>query len=194
MKKAVFIDKDGTLINDVPYNADPAKITLAPGAGESLRRLRQAGHTLILVTNQSGVAHGYFREIMLVGVFNYINSLLRDEGAYLDGFYYCPHHPQASLQRYRMNCICRKPHNGMLLQAAKEHHIDLSSSWMIGDILDDMEAGNQAGCKTILIDQGHETMWQLNRSRTPSFQVNAWPEATDIIIEHSKNPVYGLTY
>ncbi|MGF6847828.1 D-glycero-D-manno-heptose 1,7-bisphosphate phosphatase [Chitinophaga sp. W3I9] len=194
MKKAIFIDKDGTLIHDEPYNVNPEKITLEPFAGVSLRRLREAGFALILVSNQAGVAHGYFREIMLVGVFNYINSLLRDEGAWLDGCYYCPHHPEAALKRYRVNCQCRKPNAGMILGAAKDHHIHLPSSWMIGDILNDIEAGNRAGCKTLLLDNGHETEWRMDASRTPLYRADSWPAATDIIIEHSKNPVYGLTY
>ncbi len=194
MKKAVFIDKDGTLIRDEPYNVSPEKIILEPFAGESLRRLREAGYALILVTNQAGVAHGYFREIMLVGVFDYINSLLRDEGAWLDGFYYCPHHPQAALKQYRQICQCRKPSAGMILQAAKEHQVYLPSSWMIGDILHDIEAGNRAGCKTVLLDNGHETVWHLDENRAPLYKVNSWPAAVDIITEHSKNPVYGFTY
>jgi len=194
MKRAVFIDKDGTLIKDEPYNVSPEKIVLEPFAGESLRRLRQAGYILILVTNQAGVAKGYFREIMLVGVFNHINSLLRDEGAWLDGFYYCPHHPQATLKQYRQTCQCRKPSAGMILQAAREHQVHLPSSWMIGDILHDIEAGNRAGCKTVLLDNGHETMWKPGEYRTPLHKADSWPAAADIIIEHSKNPVYGFTY
>lgn len=194
MKRAVFIDKDGTLIRDEPYNVSPEKIVLAPFAGESLRRLRQAGYALILVTNQAGVAKGYFREIMLVGVFNHINSLLRDEGTWLDGFYYCPHHPQAALKQYRQTCQCRKPSAGMILQAAREHQVHLPSSWMIGDILHDIEAGNRAGCKTVLLDNGHETMWKPGEYRTPLHKADSWPAAADIIIEHSKNPVYGFTY
>ncbi|MET3877683.1 HAD family hydrolase [Chitinophaga sp. OAE865] len=194
MKRAVFIDKDGTLIRDEPYNVDPEKIVLEPFAGASLRRLRQAGYALILVTNQAGVAKGYFREIMLVGVFNHINSLLRDEGAWLDGFYYCPHHPEAALKQYRQICQCRKPSAGMILQAAREHQVHLPSSWMIGDILDDIEAGNRAGCKTLLLDNGHETVWNLEANRAPLHKADSWPAAADIIIEHSKNPVYGFTY
>jgi D,D-heptose 1,7-bisphosphate phosphatase len=194
MKRAVFIDKDGTLVTDVPYNADPAKITLAPFAGMALARLKQAGFLLVLVTNQSGVARGYFPEIMLVGVFNQLNRLLGEEGVRLDDCFYCPHHPQAVVKKYRCSCDCRKPQPGMLLEAAKKHDLDLGQSWMIGDILDDVEAGARAGCRTILLDNGHETLWQPGPCRRPSFTVPTLKAAAATILHHSNNLVYGLTF
>jgi len=182
MKRAVFLDKDGTLIEDVPYNADPVKIRLAPGAGEALRRLEQEGYLLIMISNQSGVALGYFPENALQDVRWQIESLLREQHVRIHDFYYCPHLPDGTIAAYRRVCTCRKPAPGMLLQAAQMHNIDLESSWMIGDILDDVEAGNRAGCSTILLNNGHETIWQQGPERTPHFIVNNLNEAATIIL------------
>lgn len=190
MRKAVFIDKDGTLVKDVPYNAVTSLIELQPQAGAALRRLKETGFLLILVTNQAGIGYGYFREIMLVGVFNHINALLREEGISLDDFYYCPHHPQAVLKKYRMHCDCRKPQAGMLLQAADKYDLVLENSWMVGDILNDVEAGNRAGCHTILLDNGHETEWEPGPFRTPGFTAATWTDVSDIILQQINNPDY----
>src|SRR5690349_10719996 len=140
--QAVFLDKDGTLIEDVPFNVDPDLIRLSPHAGAALRLLQQAGHGLFVVSNQSGVARGLFAEEALLAVERRLRALLLDEGVRLDGFYYCPHHPDGSVRRYATRCMCRKPMPGMLRNAAREHGIALEESWMIGDILDDVEAGN----------------------------------------------------
>lgn len=191
MDKAVFIDKDGTLVKDVPYNADPQKVVLEPGAGEALAALQAAGFMLIMVTNQSGVAHGYFHEEDLLPVFDKIQELLGEAGVQLDAVYYCPHHPAGKIARYRQSCICRKPRPGMLLHAARDHHLHLHDSWMIGDILHDMEAGNRVGCRTILIDNGHETQWELNAFNTPDFRVPSLTAAADTILESAKNKAYG---
>jgi D-glycero-D-manno-heptose 1,7-bisphosphate phosphatase len=165
--KAIFIDKDGTLINDVPYNVAPEHITLSCKAAEGLRLFSQLGYRLIVVSNQPGVAMGYFDERELNRVWDRLDQLLHPEGVQLDGYYYCPHHPVGSLTDFTMECDCRKPLPGMLLQAAEDHGIDLSCSWMIGDILNDVEAGKRAGCRTILIDNGNETEWELSPMRMP---------------------------
>jgi D-glycero-D-manno-heptose 1,7-bisphosphate phosphatase len=170
-QKAVFLDKDGTLIHDVPYNVDPAKITLASGAMEGLQRIQEMGYLLIVVTNQAGIAKGYFSEEALTGVQLKISELLSAAKVRLDGFYYCPHHPEGSVAPYSRACACRKPMPGLLWQAAKDFHVDLSRSWMIGDILNDVEAGKRAGCRTILIDNGNETEWRLNQFRTPDYRL-----------------------
>jgi len=183
MRQAIFIDKDGTLITDVPYNADPEKIRLEHAAGAALKRLHDAGYYLILVTNQAGIAHGKFPEGMLCGVFKRINQLLLEEGQVeIDRFYYCPHHPEAKLKKYRKPCDCRKPLPGMLQQAALENNIDLANSWMIGDILDDVEAGNRAGCHTILIDNGNETKWEPGAYRNPTLVANGLLTAAEMIL------------
>ncbi|WP_109013955.1 D-glycero-alpha-D-manno-heptose-1,7-bisphosphate 7-phosphatase [Novimethylophilus kurashikiensis] len=167
--KAIFIDKDGTLIDDVPFNVDPRRITLMPGAGQGLRLFRKMGYQLYVVSNQPGVAFGYFEPSDLDAVSHCISALLHGEGVRINGYYYCPHHRAGSVAAYSRTCDCRKPEPGLLLRAAEEHHLDLVHSWMIGDILNDIEAGQRAGCKTVLIDNGHETEWEVSPLRMPHF-------------------------
>lgn len=180
--KAVFLDKDGTLIEDVPYNADPEKIRLCAGALAALQVLAAAGYQIFIITNQSGVARGYFPESALMLVEKHVRQLLATVGVSLAGFYYCPHHPQGAIAEFAIDCNCRKPKPGLLKKAAKENKINLDRSWMIGDILNDVEAGNLGGCHTILINNGNETEWQLSKSRSPNFVVNNLLEAAEIII------------
>ncbi len=187
--RAVFLDKDGTLIEDVPYNVDPQQIKLTSGAIEGLLLLQQAGYKLIVITNQSGVARGYFPESALLAVEERLCQLLAAEGIYLADFYYCPHHPDGAVPEFAIACDCRKPAPGLLLRAASEYKIDLRSSWFIGDILNDVEAGLCAGCKTILIDNGNETEWELSAQRTPDFIVTDLMEAAQVILSADKNPV-----
>jgi D-glycero-D-manno-heptose 1,7-bisphosphate phosphatase len=175
MNKAIFIDKDGTLISNVPYNVDPRLISFEEHAFESLYLLQQKGYLLIIVTNQSGVARGYFKEEDLKVVEEKIKSSLLENKVLLNGFYYCPHLDED-------NCDCRKPKAGLFFKAAEEFEIDLSKSWMIGDILNDVEAGKRCNCKTILIDNGNETEWITNTSRIPDFMANHLKAAAEIIL------------
>jgi D-glycero-D-manno-heptose 1,7-bisphosphate phosphatase len=181
MNKAIFIDKDGTLIEDIPYNVRPDLIRLTEGAIDGLQRLKRKGYLLILVSNQSGVAHGYFAEKDLTAVQERLQDLLRPSGVQIDAFYFCPHHPEGQLEAYVKVCQCRKPQPGMILQAAAAYNIDLLKSWMIGDILNDVEAGNNAGCKTILINNGNETEWVFSEKRKPTAIVGNFTQAADII-------------
>lgn len=182
MHKAVFLDKDGTIIKDIPYNIDPDKIALFEDVPEGLKLLKDLGFKLVIVTNQSGIAYGYFEEKAIEGVKQKIQSLLNDFHIAIDGFYYCPHHEKGIIPAYTIACNCRKPEAGLLIQAAAELHIDLSQSWMIGDILNDIEAGNKAGCKTILIDNGGETEWLITKERTPRYTVKSFLEAATVIV------------
>lgn len=165
MHKAVFLDKDGTLIRDVPYNVDPAKIRLYPDVPEALQLLQQHGYRLVVISNQSGVARGYFEEPALTGVRDELSAQVGKYGVTLDGFYYCPHHPQGTVAAYTMDCLCRKPKPGLLLRAAQELTIDLTCSWMIGDTPSDVEAGETAGCRSILISSGNKTKWEITENR-----------------------------
>lgn len=167
LKKAIFLDKDGTLINDVPHNVDPDLVTLTQHASRGLQLFSEMGYRLIVVSNQPGIAWGYFEEAALIHVRNKLDALLQVDGIQLDGYYYCPHHASGLVSRYVQICECRKPMPGMLLKAAAEHGIDLRQSWMVGDILHDVEAGQRAGCKTVLIDNGNETEWVLSPQRKP---------------------------
>ena len=186
VKRAVFLDKDGTLIEDVPYNVAPEQIRLTAEAGVGLRRLHQLGYQLIVISNQSGVARGYFPESALTTVERRLNELLQPFGVVLAGFYYCPHHPEGTVMEYVIACHCRKPEPGLLLEAAHEHAIDLTQSWFIGDILNDVEAGRRAGCKTVLLDNGNETEWQLSSQRIPHFLAMDLAEAASLIQQESK--------
>jgi D-glycero-D-manno-heptose 1,7-bisphosphate phosphatase len=182
VSRAVFLDKDGTLIVDVPYNVDPRHIQLYPDAGAALRQLQDAGYRLIVVSNQAGVALGYFTESALAGVWHTLSDQLARYGVTIDGFYYCPHHPDGTIPAYAHPCSCRKPAPGLLQQAARERGIDLKQSWMVGDILNDVEAGNRAGCQSILVDRGNETEWQAGTHRTPAVTVGSLQQAADYIL------------
>jgi histidinol-phosphate phosphatase family protein len=176
--RAVFIDKDGTLIRDVPYNVDPRHVSLTKGAGAALRRMKNEGYQLVVISNQSGIARGLFEEKDLLAVNRQIQRLLAPYGVEVDAFYYCPHGPGDE-------CSCRKPKPGMILQAADERAIATRISWMIGDILNDIEAGNRAGCRTIHLDNGNETEWIKGSYREPSYSVRDLTEAADIICHYA---------
>jgi D-glycero-D-manno-heptose 1,7-bisphosphate phosphatase len=180
--KAIFFDKDGTLIPDIAYNTDPAKIVFNFGAGIAISKLSALGFLFIVVSNQSGVARGYFTEEDLIPVREKLESLFLQSGAKLDGFYYCPHYPWGSNKQFSIECDCRKPQPGMILRAAREHRITLEESWIIGDILNDVEAGNKAGCRTILLNNGNETEWLNGEYRIPDYIADDLVEAADIIL------------
>lgn len=181
-RRAVFLDKDGTLLRDVPYNVDPARMELMPGAVRALRSLRARDFLLFVVSNQSGVARGYFDEEEVIQAGAHLTSILARHGVTVNGFYHCPHLRGGPVARYAMACECRKPKPGLLLRAARDHNIDLPSSWMVGDILDDIEAGNRAGCTTILLDVGSETQWLPGAERAPDHVATDLIEAASIVL------------
>ena len=167
-------------MEDVPYNVDPDLIRLYAGAVEAVRSLFLLGYQIFVITNQSGVALGYFSESALLGVQQRLKDLLAEGGVILTGFYYCPHYPDG-ISPYAIRCGCRKPQPGLILQAAAAHALNLSESWFIGDILNDVEAGRAAGCRTVLIDNGNETEWELSRGRLPHHIVANLREAAHVI-------------
>jgi D-glycero-D-manno-heptose 1,7-bisphosphate phosphatase len=180
-RPAVFLDKDGTLVEDVPFNVDPSRIRLMPGAPEALAALHEAGFLLVVISNQSGVARGYFDEAALGGVEAQLRRLLARFEVPLAGFYYCPHHPDGNTPRYAISCSCRKPQPGLILRAARDHGISLAESWLVGDILDDVEAGRRAGCRTVLMGGGNETEWKLGPWRWPHRLAVDLPQAARFI-------------
>lgn len=174
LRKAVFIDKDGTLIENVPYNVDPARLTLTEGAADAVRALARHGYRLFVVSNQPGIALGKFTTAQLEAVLAELEQQLPS----IDGFYFCPHGPGD-------RCDCRKPACGMLERASREHGIDLGESWMVGDILDDIETGRRAGCRTVLVDNGNETEWRRGALREPDHVVSSLLEASRVIARRS---------
>jgi histidinol-phosphate phosphatase family protein len=179
---AVFLDKDGTLIENLPFNVQPEQMRLAPGAMAALRMLASLDCELIVVSNQPGVGLGHFPEHALAAVERRLREMVNAAGASLRAFYYCPHAPSARMPRYRTPCACRKPAPGLLHRAAREHTIDLRRSWMVGDILDDIEAGRRAGCRTVLIDNGNETEWDFLDGRRPHRIVGDLEQAARAIV------------
>ncbi len=176
---AVFIDKDGTLVENVPYNVDPALVRFTPNAIEGLRRLSDAGYKLVVVTNQPGIAYNYFDRAALTRLQLALQAMLAEAGVTLHGFYACPHAPAAPRTA---GCLCRKPAPGLLHQAARALHLDLGRSWMVGDILDDVEAGHRAGCRSILLDVGNETVWRMSPLRTPQARCADLLQAAEHIV------------
>lgn len=151
---AVFLDRDGTINVEVDYLARPEDLELYPGAAAAVRRLNEAGRFVVVVTNQSGVARGLLDEETLSRIHARLDELLADAGAHVDAYSWCPHHPDVGQPPYRRACDCRKPAPGMLLDAAREHGLDLARSWTVGDSLRDVAAGRAAGTRAILVGTG----------------------------------------
>jgi D-glycero-D-manno-heptose 1,7-bisphosphate phosphatase len=154
-RRAIFMDRDGTLCDEVGYVNHVDRIRLLPRSAEAVRKANAAGFQTVVVTNQAGVARGYFEEWLIDEVHDRVRHLLADEQARLDGIYYCAHHPSAGAPPYRKDCDCRKPKPGMLLRARDEMGIDLESSYMIGDTVKDIAAGRAAGATPILVLTGY---------------------------------------
>ena len=175
---AVFLDRDGTIIEEVHYLNSLDNIQFFKGCYKSLRKLITAGYKLIVVTNQSGIARGKFSEKFVKETHSHISRLLVKHGVHLSGIYYCPHHPDGKVARFARECTCRKPNTGMLIKAEKEHKLDLSKSFMIGDHIKDILFGNREGLKTILVKTGHGLTELKNQE---SWRVNPDFIAEDIV-------------
>jgi D-glycero-D-manno-heptose 1,7-bisphosphate phosphatase len=177
---AVFLDRDGTLVHPCHYPSRPEGLVLYDGLGRGLRLIQSIGFKLVVITNQSGLAHGYFGTSDLARMHIHLVAELARLGVWIDGIYYCPHHPEGRVTEFAIRCDCRKPRPGMLLRAAAELDIDLEWSWFVGDILDDVEAGNRAGCRTVLVDHSTEPPPQ-QLLRQPHFVARDTPHALEII-------------
>jgi D-glycero-D-manno-heptose 1,7-bisphosphate phosphatase len=172
MRRAVFLDRDGTVSEEVGYINHIDRFRLYPWAAPSIRELNQAGIPVFLVTNQAGVARGYFSERLVREVHARLERELGDGGARLDAIYYCPHHPEGVVEFYRVSCECRKPKTGMLLRAAREHDLDLSTSFVVGDRYYDLEMGHRVGARGILVLSGYG-QGEYTHMR------NSWPRPPD---------------
>jgi D-glycero-D-manno-heptose 1,7-bisphosphate phosphatase len=155
MNRACFIDRDGVLIEEKIYLRDPEQVLLVPEAVAALKLLEQHGFLRIVITNQAGVAHGYFTEADVTAVHDKIKALLLAQKVGVTDFFYCPHHPDGTVSEYALNCACRKPGTALIEQAVKKYDLNLSASFLIGDKISDLLAGRKAGCPAILVKTGH---------------------------------------
>lgn len=155
MERVIFLDRDGTLNEEVNYLHRKEDLVLLPGVALALAKLKRAGYRLVVVTNQAGVARGYYGEDEVVRLHEYMNELLAPQGAQIDHFFYCPHHPEHGIGAYKKICHCRKPETGMFEMAEQYYEIDKEHSWMIGDKKIDVEAGHNYGVHTILVGTGY---------------------------------------
>jgi len=154
-RRAIFMDRDGTVSHEVGYINHVTRMRPYPFTADAIRRINQSDWLAVLITNQAGVARGYFTEDLVHQVHARLQALLQLDGARLDAIYYCPHHPAAGVPPYRQGCNCRKPRPGMLLKAAEEHNIDLSASVMVGDKISDVEMAHAMGMKGVLVLTGY---------------------------------------
>ena len=180
LKKCVFLDRDGTIIEDVDYLSTPEGVRILPGAIEGIKLLKRYGFLLIIITNQSGVARGYFTEDDLGAIHERMRSLLEAEGAHYDDLFYCPHHVDGVVEPFNIECDCRKPKTGMLTKAAGEYDIDLGRSFLVGDSERDLEAGKGIGCKTILVETPKNAATDLKEKA--DFSAHKLLEAAEWII------------
>ena len=155
MRPAVFLDRDGTVIEERGYLGDLALIAPFPYAAAAIRGLASAGYAIVIVTNQAGIARGYFDEAFVRRAHVHLDGLLRAEGAVVDGYYYCPHHPAGVVEGYRRECRCRKPAPGMVEDAARDLGLDVARSWVVGDKWLDVELAARAGARGILVRTGY---------------------------------------
>jgi len=176
-RPAIFIDRDGTLSEEVGYINHMTRFRLLPFAVDAVRLVNQSGYLAVLVTNQAGVARGYFPEPLVEEVHRHVHHRMAEGGARLDGIFYCPHHPSAGVPPYRQNCACRKPKPGLLLQAEKALGIDLPRSWVVGDRYPDMQVAWAVGARGAMVRTGYgEGELAHNAPR--------WPQAPDLVAEN----------
>ncbi|MDH4196466.1 MAG: HAD family hydrolase [Candidatus Aminicenantes bacterium] len=190
-RRAVFIDRDGTLNEDVGYPGRPDQVRIFEASFEAVRRLNRAGFAAVVVTNQSGVGRGYFREEDVRTVHRALAEAMAARGAHLDAFYYCPHHVGSKDPAYALDCDCRKPRPGMGRRAAADLGLDLAASYMIGDKVEDIEFGTAVGAASILVltgygEQSRRRLTELGRA--PAFVATDVLAAVDWILEREGRP------
>jgi D-glycero-D-manno-heptose 1,7-bisphosphate phosphatase len=175
-RRAVFMDRDGTISEEIGYVNHPARYRVFPYSAAAVRLLNDAGWLAILVTNQAGVARGYFTEDLIGAVHGVLEEELGREHARLDAIYYCAHHPSVGQPPYRYDCDCRKPRPGLIRRAAEDFDIDLDGSWMIGDRYSDIELAHNAGVRSAFVLSGYgRGEWEYQRE--------AWKSAPDLVAE-----------
>jgi D-glycero-D-manno-heptose 1,7-bisphosphate phosphatase len=184
-KPAVFIDRDGTISEEVGYVNHPSRFQVFPYSAEAIRTLNTNDWLAILVTNQAGVARGYFAEEVIGKVHEQLKLSLAEENARLDGVYYCAHHPSVGEPPYRLDCDCRKPKPGLIQRASADFDIDLDNSWMVGDRYSDIELANNAGLKSAFVLSGYgRGEWE--------YQSSSWKLQPDLICENLLDAVRSI--
>ncbi|MGM9484051.1 D-glycero-alpha-D-manno-heptose-1,7-bisphosphate 7-phosphatase [Roseateles sp. NT4] len=185
-RPALFLDMDGSLVENLSHDTDPLQLRFMPGVGEALARLQAAGLALVVVTNQSGLAHGRFTRAEFARLQQVLlQRLLHDHAVRVDGVEVCPHAPDSE---GRPACLCRMPAPGMLIRAAHRHGLDLKRSWMVGNTLDDVEAGHRAGAGGLLLDSGAETAWRRSPLREPDARFFDWPNLATYVGKLAGSP------
>lgn len=188
-RSAVFLDRDGTLIEEVGYLDRPERVQLFPWSTDAIRALNAAGVRIVMVTNQSGVARGFFDETVVKRVHDRIADLLKAGGAHIDAYYYCPHHPDGKVAEYARTCDCRKPGRGLVERAVREFGIDPRASFAVGDRWFDVALAKEVGAKGVLVRTGYgaEEEHRLPAGLAPDAVVNNLVEAASWILK-SLNP------
>ncbi len=189
MQKAVFLDRDGTIIEDVGYISECNQVRFFPKADEAIRLLNEHSFKVIVISNQAGVARGYFTEERVREVNKHIQESLVKQGAAVDRFYYCPHHVDGIVEEYKKECYCRKPNPGMIEAAVREFDIDLKKSFLIGDKPSDVEAGCRTGCRTVLLAQ--EAPPSHDAGITPDYIAPDLYQAVEWVLNHPKASSHG---
>lgn len=188
MRNAVFLDRDGTINEETGYLHEPEKLVLIPGAAQAIKRLNIGGWAVVCISNQSGVARGYFPVEAVERVNERLKELLALEDAFIDRIYFCPHHPLEGNTPYRQDCLCRKPEPGMIHRAANEMEIDLCRSYLIGDSLTDLKTAFNSGLRSVLVLTGYgkETLKKIKSLgyRMPDYLSSDLAGAVDWILEH----------
>ena len=185
---AVFLDRDGTINEQMGYVNHLCRFQLLAGAAKAIKRLNDAAIPVVVISNQSGLARGYFPEELLIAVHDKMNNLLAEKGAHVDGIYYCPHHPEAKEERFRETCNCRKPEPGLVLQAAREMNLDPARSFVVGDRWSDIKTAANCGAKSVLVRTGYgrgdEQYIGPHQEIQPDYKAEDLPEAVDWILRN----------
>ena len=185
MTKTVFLDRDGTINKEVKYLNHPDQIKLIPGSAEGIKLLNENGFTVVVITNQSGVARGIIEEEKLPLIKDRLYSLLEERGAKIDGYYYCPHYPDGKIEKYALKCDCRKPESGMLREAAEDLDIELKGSYVVGDKACDLKLGKNVGAVSIMVKTGYGESEAENCEPSPDHTAKNLFDAAQWIIKNN---------
>lgn len=184
-RPAVFIDRDGTISEEVGYVNHPSRFRVFPYSAEAIRILNENGLLAIVITNQAGVARGYFAEEVILKIHDQLKRDLQNGSAQLDGIYYCAHHPSVGEPPYRLACDCRKPKTGLIEQAARDFEIDIAASWMAGDRYSDVELARNAGLRSAFLLSGYgRGEWE--------YQSQNWKHQPDLVSENLLEAVRSI--